>query len=83
MVCQDFNQIVGFAIGSNGGLTSLPYSPYIVTAEFPETTTPDGRFAFDSSQDNLGALRCVGLHRSGRARRPVTATTSHIITVGG
>jgi 6-phosphogluconolactonase (cycloisomerase 2 family) len=51
VVCQDFNQIFGFAIGSNGGLTSLPGSPYTVSAEFPEATTPspDGRFVFAAS----------------------------------
>jgi 6-phosphogluconolactonase (cycloisomerase 2 family) len=51
VVCQDFNQIFGFAIGSNGGLTPLARSPYTVTAEFPEATTPspDGRFVFAAS----------------------------------
>jgi 6-phosphogluconolactonase (cycloisomerase 2 family) len=50
MVCQDTNEIYGFAIGSNGGLTPLPRSPYTVS-EFPEgiTTSPDGRFVFAAS----------------------------------
>jgi len=51
VVCQDFDQIFGFAIGSDGGLTPLTGSPYLVTGEFPETATPspDGRFIFVAS----------------------------------
>jgi len=51
VLCQDFDQIFGFAIGSDGGLAPLPGSPYLVTGEFPEgiASSPDGRFLFVAS----------------------------------
>jgi DNA-binding beta-propeller fold protein YncE len=55
MVCQDTDNIFGFAIGSDGGLTPLPGSPYEVS-DFPEgiTITPDGRNAYVASPGGGG-----------------------------
>jgi len=53
VLCQDFNQIFGFAIGSEGGLAPLPGSPHVMTGtgKFPEgiASSPDGRFLFVAS----------------------------------
>lgn len=51
VLCQDFNQIFGFAIGLDGGLAPLPGSPHVVTGEFPEgiASSPDGHFLFVAS----------------------------------
>jgi 6-phosphogluconolactonase (cycloisomerase 2 family) len=50
LICQDTDEIHGFAIGSDGGLTPLPGSPYEVS-DFPEgiTSSPDGRFIYTAS----------------------------------
>jgi 6-phosphogluconolactonase (cycloisomerase 2 family) len=50
MICQDTDNIFGFAIGSGGELTPLPGSPYKVS-DFPEgiVTSPDGRFVYATS----------------------------------
>jgi DNA-binding beta-propeller fold protein YncE len=50
LICQDTDEIYGFAIGSDGELTPLPRSPYAVS-DFPEgiTTSPDGRFVYTAS----------------------------------
>jgi 6-phosphogluconolactonase (cycloisomerase 2 family) len=50
LICQDTDEIYGFAIGDGGSLTPLPRSPYEVS-DFPEgiTTSPDGRFVYTAS----------------------------------
>ena len=50
LVCQDTDEIYGFAIGAGGGLTPLPRSPYTVS-DFPEgiATSPDGRYVWVAS----------------------------------
>lgn len=55
VLCQDFNQIFGFAIGSSGGLSPLPRSPYVVTGEFPEgiASSPDGHAIFVASPGRI------------------------------
>jgi len=80
VLCQDFDQIFGFAIASDGGLAPLPGSPYTVTGEFPEgiASSPDGRFIFVASPGRVtkgsvssfsagadGALTQVGLPHPG------------------
>jgi len=56
LVCQDTDEIYGFAIGSDGELTPLARSPYAVS-DFPEgiTTSPDGRFVYTASV-GLGSI---------------------------
>ena len=50
LVCQDTDEIYGFAIGDDGGLSPLPRSPYPVP-DFPEgiATAPDGRYVWVAS----------------------------------
>ena len=72
LICQDTDQIFGFAIRLGGELTPLPGSPYPVSS-FPEgiAISPDGRFVFTAS---LGA--------GGRGVGP-GAVSSYAIAIDG
>jgi DNA-binding beta-propeller fold protein YncE len=84
----DTDQVFGFAIGSDGGLTPLPRSPYDVS-DWPEgiTTTPDGRFVYVASvglstPDGPGYVTGFSIGKDGSLRPVAKPFRADVFPVG-